>query len=500
MSLDVVMPARHSQRVAMTATPFASACELAAMIRSGQISAYQLTEFYLARIHQHNHDLHAIVIGNDVDALRTARERDDDLQNNVVRGPLHGVPVTVKESFNVAGLKTTVNFAQLKDNVASQDAFVVRQLRDAGAALLGKTNIPTMLSDYQSFGPVYPTANNPYDLTRTPGGSTGGGAAAVAAGLTTLEIGSDIVGSIRVPAHFCGVFGLKPTENIPMHGEGHVPPVPDSRGGFVAMVSVGPLARTMSDIELGWRRISQQAWSYGSHLPAKPRVKNALSDYRIAWFDDAGRVECGNETRTTLGALIQSLASAGVHCENRPFDPSWLDQAYSVWGQLYGAMSGQDAPWLVRQLLKFQFARLATGASIDIAAAVKTGLSLDFKGFSRALEQRKELVQELQRRFEDYDFVISPVATGPAFAHNPEHAPIELDGRAIAYLDYAMPFVAIYNACGNPALVIPAGRSGGGLPIGLQIAAPHYAEDELIHFGTLVERLGATFAPPRGYE
>ena len=484
----------------MTATPFASACELAAMIRSGQISAYQLTELYLARIQQHNPALHAIVIGNDADALRTARERDDDLKKNGVRGPLHGVPVTVKESFNLAGLKTTVNFARLKDNVASQDAFVVRQLRDAGAIFLGKTNIPTMLSDHQSFGPIYPTANNPYDLTRTPGGSTGGGAAAVAAGLTALEIGGDINGSIRIPAHFCGVFGLKPTENMPMHGEGHVPPVPNSRGGFVAMASVGPLARTMSDIELGWRQINRQAWSYFSHLPSKPRVKNALSDYRIAWFDNAGRVECGNETSTTLGALIQRLESAGVKCENRPFDPSWLDQAYAVWGQLYGTMLGQDAPWLVRQVLKFRFARMGTGASIDIAAPVKTGLSLDFKGFSRALEQRKELVKELQRRFDDYDFIISPVATGPAFVHNPKHAPIELDGRMISYLDYAMPFVTSYNACGNPALVIPAGRSGGGLPIGLQIAAPHYAEDELIHFGTLVERLGATFAPPRGYE
>src|SRR5688572_9499896 len=221
----------------MTATPFASACELAAMIRNGQISAYQLTELYLARIQQHNPALNAIAIGNDADALRTARERDDDLRKNSVRGPLHGVPVTVKESFNLTGLKTTVNFPQLKDNVASSDALIVQRLKEAGASILGKTNIPTMLSDYQSFGPLYPTANNPYDMTRTPGGSTGGGAAAVAAGLTTLEIGSDIGGSVRVPAHFCGLFGLKPTENAATHGDGHVPPVPGSHGGFVAMAS-----------------------------------------------------------------------------------------------------------------------------------------------------------------------------------------------------------------------------------------------------------------------
>lgn len=470
------------------------------MVGSGQISSRQLTELYIGRIQQHNPALHAIVIGNDADALRTARERDDDLRNGNVRGPLHGVPVTVKESFNLAGLKTTVNFPQLKDNVARHDAFIVRQLRDAGAGILGKTNIPTMLSDYQSFGPIYATANNPYDTTRTPGGSTGGGAAAVAAGLTALEIGSDIGGSIRVPAHFCGVFGLKPTENMLMHGEGHVPPTPNSRGGFVAMASAGPLARTMSDIELGWKLINRPAWSYFSHLPGKPRVKNALSEYRVAWFDDTGRFECGSETRAVIASLIRRLESAGVTCEKRPFERSWLDQAYAVWGQLFGAILGQDAPWLVRQVLKFQFARMGASASIDIAGPVKSGLSLDFKELSRTLKRRVELVRELQWRFDDYDFVISPVAAGPAFTHNPKHTPIELEGRTIAYVDYVMPFVTIYNACGNPVLVIPAGRSGAGLPIGLQIAAPHYAEDELIHFGTLVERLGVTFAPPRGYE
>ena len=170
-----------------------------------------------------------------------------------------------------------------------------------------------MLSDYQSFGPLYPTANNPYDVTRTPGGSTGGGAAAVAAGLTTLEIGSDIGGSIRVPAHFCGVFGLKPTENAAMHGEGHVPPLPNSRGGFVAMASMGPLARTMADIELAWRIINQPEWKYFLHLPEKPRVKMALGDYKIAWFDDAGTVACGDETKTGARRVRAQAGSGRRH-------------------------------------------------------------------------------------------------------------------------------------------------------------------------------------------
>jgi amidase len=193
--------------LAMGDSAFASASEHATSIREKRTSCQQLAELYINRIHQYNPALHALVISTEAEALRTARERDADLKHGIVRGPLHGVPVTVKEAFNLAGFRTTVNFPPLKNNIAATDALIVKRLKAAGASILGKTNIPTMLSDCQSFGPLYPTANNPYDVTRTPGGSTGGGAAAVAAGLTTIEIGSDIGGSIRLPAHFCACSG-----------------------------------------------------------------------------------------------------------------------------------------------------------------------------------------------------------------------------------------------------------------------------------------------------
>jgi amidase len=485
--------------VAVAASAFASAHEHAISIRERGVSCRELVELYIDRIHHYNPALHAIVISNEADAIRTACERDDDLTNNVVRGPLHGVPVTVKESFNLTGVKTTVNFTQLKNNVAATDALIVKRLKAAGACILGKTNIPTMLSDFQSFGPLYPTANNPHDVSRTPGGSTGGGAAAVAAGLTTLEIGSDIGGSIRLPAHFCGVLGLKPTENAAMHGEGHVPPAPDHRGGFVAMASMGPLARTMADIELAWGIINQPDWKYFCHLPEKPCVKTALSDYRIAWFDDVGMVACGDETKKVLGEFVRTLEAGGVTSETRPFDEKWLKESYAIWGLLFGAIAGQDVPWIGRQLMKRQFAGMAKGSGIDLMGHVKAGLNLQFKEFSRALKRRVDLVRDLQRRFDEYDFIISPVAAGPAFLHNQKHRPIELEGRTLGYLDYAMPFVTIYNACGNPALVVPAGKSASGLPIGIQIAAPHYAEAELIHFGKLIEQLGVVYTKPAGY-
>jgi amidase len=310
----------------------ASASEHATSVRARAVSCRELTELYVERIHRHNPGLHAIVLSNEADAIRTACDRDDDLTNDIVRGPLHGVPVTVKEAFNLTGLKTTVNFPRLRNNVAVADALIVDRLREAGATILGKTNIPTLLGDYQSFGPLYPTANNPHDVTCTPGGSTGGGAAAVAAGLTTLEIGTDLAGSIRVPAHFCGVFGLKPTENAAMHGGGHVPPLPGSRGGFVAMACVGPLARTMADIELAWRIINRPVWKDFFHLPEKPRVKMALADYRVAWFDDVGTIACGDETRTVLGAFLHMLEAGGVRSEKRPFDDRDTDCGAALCG------------------------------------------------------------------------------------------------------------------------------------------------------------------------
>ena len=187
---------------------------------------------------------------------------------------------------------------------------------------------------------------------------------------------------------------------------------------------------------------------------------------------------------------MRRLEAGGVISEKRPFDDKWLNEAYAVWGLLFGSIAGQDAPWIVRQIMKRQFSRMGRGTVINVLGPLKAGLDLRFKEFSRALKRRVELVQDLQRRFDEYDFIISPVAAGPAFRHNHKHLPIELEGRTVAYIDYAMPFVIIYNACGNPVLVVPAGRSADGLPIGIQIAAPHYAEAELIHFGKLIEQLG----------
>lgn len=479
---------------------FSSASTLTNRISKGEISASELTDEFYNRIKEHNGTLKAIVIDNKKEALETARKLDIAWKEGGMKGILHGIPVTIKESFNLKGLKTTVNFRRLKDNVATEDSIIAKRLKEAGAVILGKTNVPTLLSDNQTFGPIYPRANNPFDLFRTPGGSTGGGAAAVAAGLSTFEIGTDIGGSIRNPASFCGIFGLKPTENQYAQS-GHVPPLPNTRGGYVSMASIGPLARTMGDIQLAWNVINQPDWKYLNSLPIKSNaVKyDTFRAYKIAWFDDTEQVECSNSTKKALHKLINELTSKGVKVHKFNIDGQWLHQTYEVWTTLFGFISGQNMPWAFRQIMKLKFMQQSKGASFNAFKALSKGLSMDFKIFSNTLKKRKEIIAQLMDWFDDYDFIISPTSIGPAFKHNPKHKPIKFEGRKIPYPDYNYPFTLPYSACGNPSLVIPGGLSDEGLPIGIQMAGPHYSENELIHFGKLVEDIGFNFKVPESF-
>lgn len=479
---------------------FSSALSLSERLIGGEISASELTNEFLKRNAAENDKLNAIVIDNKKEALETARKLDIAWKERSADGKLHGVPITIKESFNLKGLKTTVNFKKLKNNVATEDSIIATRLKDAGAIILGKTNVPTLLAGNQTFGPIYPTANNPYDLSRTPGGSSGGGAAAVAAGLSTFDVGTDVGGSIRNPASFCGIFGLKPTENQYLHS-GHVPPFPNEDGGYVSMASIGPLARSMKDIELAWNVINQPDWKYLNSLPVKSnRAKHDdLANYKIGWFDDFEKVEASIPTKKVLNHFIKELTSNGVIVHKFKMDEQWLHQTYNVWATLYGFMTGQNASWTVRQFMKLKFRQQTQGASFNALQAFSNGLNMDFKVFSRALKMRQDIVAQLMIWFDDYDFIVSPVSVGPSFKHNPRQKSIKYEQRTISYPDYNYSYTLPYNACGNPSLIVPGGISEEGLPIGVQIASPHHSEPELIHFGKLVEDIGFKFQAPLNY-
>jgi len=473
-----------------------TACVLSKSIANGSTTSEATVGHFVERINTLNPKLNAIIVDNTEVALEASKTYD----SNPSGGRLGGVPVVVKEAFNMKGLKTTCNFKAFENYVASDDSIVVKRLYEEGAVILGKTNIPVLLADHQSYGPLYPTANNPWDLTKTPGGSTGGGAAAVAAGLTTFETGSDIGGSIRVPAHFNGIFGLKPSEN--MYPElGHLPTMPNGTAGWSAMASYGPLARNMDDIELAYDIICAPDYRHQANLPISvpSPMLTTVSDYKIAWINELGGFHASDDTKTVTDNFINTLKNAKIDTTQIKFSQSWFDKIVEIWGILNGLLNGAEMSTDQKTRMKQMYTKMDQGAKLRIAHHIQKGLDGQFKDYTQIVRLRQHTQSELFDYFQDYDFIISPIMMGPAFDHNHNHGPIMVDGKDVHYIDHNLPFPMPWNSLGNPALAIPAGKSSKGLPIGLQIIGPVHSERALIHFGKMVEALGFRYTAPPGY-
>jgi amidase len=365
---------------------YQTAGRLAKAIQKKEVTSEEVVQAHLAHIKKHNEKLNAIVILTAEEALKRAKEADRAFAKERIWGPLHGVPITIKEAFDVAGLKTTINFKQLKNNLAKRDAPVVARLKNAGAVILGKTNVPELLGGYQTDGHIYGRSNNPYNTDYTPGGSTGGGAAAVAAGFSPLELGSDFGGSIRIPSHFCGLYGLKPTENtVPM--KGHVPPYPKARGGVVHMNTFGLLARAVEDIKLAFDIINGPDYRDVKVAPIqwkKPSGKT-LSEYALAWSDTFGHFEAGKETRSLLQELAGKISSQGGNISKKNPPDFDFEKAWELWVKIWGYVMGQD---------------------IILPLGIIKGLKLNFARYARIIKKREELIAQLQAFFDDYDFCL----------------------------------------------------------------------------------------------
>ncbi|RUO63140.1 amidase [Pseudidiomarina insulisalsae] len=451
----------------------------------------------LAHCQALNPRLNAFVDMFSEQAMAQAHACDAALARGESLGPLHGTAVSVKECFQLRGSKSTVNYPPLRNYQAEVTSPLIQRLFDAGAVVLGKTNVPALLADAQTFGPLYATANNPYDLSCTPGGSTGGGAAAVAAQLVDIELGSDIGGSIRNPASFCGLFGLKPTENGHA-GDGHIPPLPGSQTGISVMNSTGPLTRTASDLTRAYKVLFQPDWQQGTYLPvARSQVKPAtLAGYRFGYLDTIMGLQPGSEVQRAMDTTVADLTARGASVKKLSLDPQLARELLSLWAELFGFMMGQSLSWPVRKVLYWRFSKLLKSSSLPAGKALRAGLGLDLKRFSRALSRRQEIIAEINRCYAGVDCVINPTALGPAFPHNPGHKPILLDGVPVPYVDYCFPFVMLYNLTGQPVLTVPAGQTQSGLPIGLSFAAGHHQEPTLLHLAQLLESAGYRYHAP----
>lgn len=478
---------------------FADATELANKIQCGDVGSEELLNHYLARVEKYNPDINALVCDQAEKATARAKQADAARKKGQSWGPLHGVPMTVKESYNIAGLPSTWGNPETKNNIADEDAVACQRLQDAGAIIFGKTNVPLHLADFQSYNDIYGTTNNPHDLSKGPGGSSGGSAAAMAAGLSALEMGSDIGGSIRNPAHYCGVFGHKPTWGIlPMRG--HAMP-----GVLTAtdISVIGPLARSARDLKLvldlvgGADDLHNPGWTLA--LPAPTQA--SLKDYRVAvWADDPNApVDEAVKERVMRVAEVAAAAGAKVDYKARPaFDASQSQAIYS--DLLNSAMSARQP----QEMFEHQLQRLHTLAeddNSDLARATR-GSTLFYRQWHARNEQRTHLRWAWHEFFKDYDILLTPVCVTSAFPHdqNPKASERTLivNNEPRPYFEQIF-WAGLTGVAYLPSTVLPTGPDKAGLPIGVQLVGGEMRDLLTIEFARLVHQEIGGFVPAPNY-
>lgn len=463
-----------------------------AALTAKDISAVELLKLALTR-HEATHARLNLVVAADLDrALEAARAVDDLRLRGETQGPLAGLPMTMKDTLDVAGLPASSGLEAFRHRKA-EDAVAVTHARRAGAVIWGKTNVPVMAGDWQSFNAVYGTSNNPWDVTRTTGGSSGGAAGALATGVTALEIGSDIAGSLRVPASFCGVFSHKPTWGM-VSQRGHVPPAPGAHIERDLNV-VGPMARSARDLRL--------LLSVIENGPIAAKAKPAdLSSLRVGLWLDEPLFPLDPEVRVVLETLAGELAAAGA--EVRPItSPVPVDQLMGAFLTLLGSIIGGDLPPALQRRARRARALADLAGSIGLDLKSWGGLSRAYAAshaeWIAADEVRARLSHTMGEVFLRFDVILAPVTPRVAFPH--DHRPFASrrltlsDGSRIPYTAM-MNWVALATACHLPATVVPAGLAASGLPVGMQIIGPRGGDSRTLAVAQAIDETLRGYLPP----
>ncbi len=484
----------------MTALHYQSAKRLCALIRARKVGCLELLEHYLLRIERYNGTINAVIWMDKRGARQRARRADAALAKGETWGPLHGLPMTVKEAYDLAGSPSTHGRPAWRDNIASADSVVVAKLKAAGAVIFGKTNVPFAMADWQTFNAIHGTTRNPWDTDRVPGGSSGGSAAALAAGLTGAEAGSDIGSSIRNPAHYTGTFGLKPTWGI-VSQRGHMPP------GWMAqpdVAVVGPMARSAADLELlldvmaGPDALDADAWKLAL---AKPRIKT-LKGLRIALKLGDANVAVERDYADVLQNLADRLAKAGAKVSDKAAPKVDFTRQHELYLTLYRAAlsAGTDtdiANW--RMALKTPRGK----TNQRMLEGMLRGNTLSHKQWLQLDNERQHLRLRHAEFFSGWDLMLCPAAAGAAWPHDHEGErwmrQIVVNGQPVPGTDQLF-WSGISGVVHLPSTVGPAGFSKNGLPLGYQAIAGHGHDRTALRFSRLVEREFGGFVAPPGYD
>ncbi len=481
---------------------YRSASECLALLQSGEVTSLELVDSCIARIEALNPKLNAVVAKDYERARERARAADSARSSGTDLGALHGLPMTIKDSLETAGLVTTSGAPELRGHVPAEDAVAVQRVVHAGAIVLGKTNLPLYASDWQSFNAVYGRTNNPWDVTRTVGGSSGGSAASLAAGFVPLEIGSDIAGSIRTPASSCGVYGHKTTHGI-VPPRGHIPGPPGTKGEPDLAV-LGPMARTASDLALaldviaGPDTLDRGGWS----LELPPPRAQTLKEFRVAYWLDDPLCPVDSKVRTELEATIEALRPQVQLVElDLPFR---LESIVPLYVRLLLGVVGTDMPKplkvLARTLSPYYalMDRMGMNPSLLTKNAVR-GLQLSHADWNRADEGRTRLRWQCHELFKEIDVLLTPITPVTAFPHQTEgnllSRTITVDGKKRPYMDH-IPWIALATSAYLPATSAPVGITSDRLPVNIQIIGPYLGDKTTIRFAELLAEVRGGFQPP----
>jgi Asp-tRNA(Asn)/Glu-tRNA(Gln) amidotransferase A subunit family amidase len=460
--------------------------ELASLVRERAVSPVDIVEAHLRRIEQRNPSLNAIVtIAGDV--TEQARAAEAEIIDGKLRGPLHGVPLTIKDTIDTAGLRTTYGSRLFAQNIPSADAPVVARLKEAGAIILGKTNTPEMAIPYETDNPIFGRTNNPHDVSLTAGGSSGGEAAAIAAGLSPAGIGSDLSGSIRVPANFCGIAGLKPTTGrVPMDGH-----IPRAAGPLSLGACIGPMARTVEDLALLLGVIAdptQFEISGDSNL----EIRN--SGLRVAFYTDDGITPVTSEVKDTVQDAARALAGAGVSVDETT--PPGVSRGSHLWVELFAGAARNEIASLYRgreteagwKLLKIL--RQTQEAGPEFEDKIKAAERL-----ADVVLEREKLREKLLAWMKTFPLILAPVGATAAFPHGTET--ISAGSGAVSVFR-AFSYCQTFNVFGLPSLAVPAGRTVTGLPLGVQIIGRPFEERTVLAAGKVIQQAFGSTNPGTG--
>lgn len=458
----------------MSEIHYLSAVSIANRVRQRKISPVEVVQHSLQRIRRLNPQLNAYVEVDEARALQQARDAEAAVSRGDQTGPLHGVPISIKSSIEVKGFRCEAGTRLRQGVLAQSDAPLVCRLKAAGAIVLGTTNCPELLMAWETDNLLYGRTNNPWDLSRTAGGSSGGEAAAIAAGCSAGGVGSDGGGSIRVPAHFSGICGLKPTPGrIPASGH-----FPVSVGPFALLGVVGPMARTILDLKVLFDVMQGPDVGDPSAAPVPVRWPGEPKDLRVGYFEEDGRTPVTSETRAAVRTAAEALKRAGF--EVRPFRPDGLETARQLWWKFFGVAGSMLLGPMTR------------GHESDLSPILK-----EFNSWANAEAphtadslldtwiQRDVIRMQIFEQMREFPILLCPVAAIPAFPHGERSWTI--DGQSVKYLD-AWSYCEWFNLLGMPAASVPVGSSAEGLPIGVQVVAKPWEEEQVLAVSEVIEK------------